>query len=564
MTPDAKRRVVSALMAEQFNRSVSQDTLAQPMAPGTEVAERSFFLPLGTYSDGRTGIAWPGIATEPAAAWSGLLNRAMNTGYVSGDTQNTEDAFNVAGAAMVGGLAAPKPSNTVGIFGGRLAKTADHAKLAQAERMAAEGAPREQIWNQTGWFQGPDKKWRFEIDDSKSVVYPGYLEQTGKSEHAAPFRDRMSHSGYTSAYPEASNINVQRMSGQQFPDRKGAGQYRDNHMWFDAAQPDRGRSIALHELQHDAQGREGFARGGSPKQFSADDIAAERQRSLSIGQPLADWSSISPAAGDWSDNIVRRNLYNRLSGEVEARAVQLRRDLTPEQRAARPPWLDYDVPESQQIVRFDNNGPSQSIGMSGRPEGAAVNAAGERQGGEGLLKRLMSMFRGASAEPLRGYRGDIYAERRNPNMYWAATDPAIASDYAMVGGSSRQPGYSPNVQPAEFRFKNPLEIDAQGSSWEKVPSPYGTTSTDEIATLAQNAQHDGVVFRNVHDPIGDVDGQVGTTIAALKRGTVYSPMTGELLFANGGRPGAAVGAVSTADIVKALMEDDANKYRGAI
>lgn len=316
MTPDAKRRVASALMAEQFNRSVSQDTLAQPMAPGTEVAERSFFLPLGTYSDGRTGIAWPGIATEPAAAWSGLLNRAMNTGYVSGDTQNTEDAFNVAGAAMVGGLAAPRP------------------------------------------------------------------------------------------------------------------------------------------------------RG--------------------------------------------------------------------------------------------------SIGMSGRPEGAAVNAAGERQGGEGLLNRLMSMFRGASAEPLRGYRGDIYAERRNPNMYWAATDPAIASDYAMVGGSSRQPGYSPNVQPAEFRFKNPLEIDAQGSSWEKVPSPYGTTSTDEIATLAQNAQHDGVVFRNVHDPIGDVDGQVGTTIAALKRGTVYSPMTGELLFANGGRPGAAVGAVSTADIVKALMEDDANKYRGAI
>jgi len=312
MTPDAKRRVASALMAEQFNRSVSQDTLAQPMAPGTEVVDRGGLVPLGTYSDGRTGLAWPGFITEPVQSF----NRLMSQGYTSGDPQGAEDAFNVAGAAMLGGIAAPRP--------------------------------------------------------------------------------------------------------------KG------------------------------------------------------------------------------------------------------------------------------------------SIGMSGRPEGAAVNAAGERQGGEGLLKRLMSMFRGASAEPLRGYRGDIYAERRNPNMYWAATDPAIASDYAMVGGSSRQPGYSPNVQPAEFRFKNPLEIDAQGSSWEKVPSPYGTTSTDEIATLAQNAQHDGVVFRNVHDPIGDVDGQVGTTIAALKRGTVYSPMTGELLFANGGRPGAAVGAVSTADIVKALMEDDANKYRGAI
>ena len=43
--------------------------------------------------------------------------------------------------------------------------------------------------------------------------------------------------------------------------------------------------------------------------------------------------------------------YHRLAGEVEARAVQSRMDLSPEQRAARAPWLDYDVPVDQQIVR---------------------------------------------------------------------------------------------------------------------------------------------------------------------------------------------------------------------
>ena len=110
------------------------------------------------------------LVVQPAQSF----NRLMTEGYRSGDPQSAEDAFNVAGAAMVGGLAAPKPAaNAVGIFGGRLAKTADQAKLAQAEKMAAEGAPREQIWSQTGWFQGPDKKWRFGIDDSNSVVYPG-------------------------------------------------------------------------------------------------------------------------------------------------------------------------------------------------------------------------------------------------------------------------------------------------------------------------------------------------------------------------------------------------------
>ncbi|UOF81816.1 hypothetical protein [Caudoviricetes sp.] len=53
--------------------------------------------------------------------------------------------------------------------------------------------------------------------------------------------------------------------------------------------------------------------------------------------------------GDMSD----WGLYNALAGEVEARVVQKRMGMTPDQRAARPPWLDYDVPETQQIVRDD-------------------------------------------------------------------------------------------------------------------------------------------------------------------------------------------------------------------
>jgi hypothetical protein len=46
-----------------------------------------------------------------------------------------------------------------------------------------------------------------------------------------------------------------------------------------------------------------------------------------------------------------RSLYQRLAGEVEARTTEKRMDMTPEQRAARPPWLDYDVPEAQMIIK---------------------------------------------------------------------------------------------------------------------------------------------------------------------------------------------------------------------
>src|SRR4051794_9534588 len=41
-------------------------------------------------------------------------------------------------------------AGAAGIFGGRLAATADRSALARAEEMAASGAPRGDVWNATG------------------------------------------------------------------------------------------------------------------------------------------------------------------------------------------------------------------------------------------------------------------------------------------------------------------------------------------------------------------------------------------------------------------------------
>lgn len=51
-------------------------------------------------------------------------------------------------------------------FAGEKAKTANIQKLHQAKALQAEGVDNETIRQQTGWFQGMDKKWRVEIDDS--------------------------------------------------------------------------------------------------------------------------------------------------------------------------------------------------------------------------------------------------------------------------------------------------------------------------------------------------------------------------------------------------------------
>jgi hypothetical protein len=65
-------------------------------------------------------------------------------------TQQTmmQRANDLAGVVMGGGYGGAQ-QGAAGIFGGRLAKTADQAALTRAEDLAAKGAPKEQIWKET-------------------------------------------------------------------------------------------------------------------------------------------------------------------------------------------------------------------------------------------------------------------------------------------------------------------------------------------------------------------------------------------------------------------------------
>lgn len=136
------------------------------------VVERAAFAPLAVYADNKVRPALPAMIHSPVAAFHRMLTNP--TRYLdqtpAQKRQTIGDAIEVAGAAGVGGLLSPKPAGALGTFGGKNAATADLKALETARRMAGEGASRESIWAETGWFQGPDKHWRFEIDDSKAVL----------------------------------------------------------------------------------------------------------------------------------------------------------------------------------------------------------------------------------------------------------------------------------------------------------------------------------------------------------------------------------------------------------
>ena len=271
----------------------------------------------------------------------------------------------------------------VGMFAGVNARTADRAALARAEELAASGASRDAIWQETGWFQGVDGKWRFEIDDSGAQIAPDMLERHSRASvggsQRRPLSEGLQHPELNDAYDLSdTTLDFGRLS------RGAVGEYdnsRRSISMYAADDPDMLRSGTLHETQHRVQREEGFATGGTPEsawgvneQASLDAIRAQKKEALGGRDPYAIQNRIAAgyrvadedmaALEQWraltrqedeilANTLSPREAYRRLGGETEARNVQTRRNMTPEQRARRAPWETQDVPDDQQIVRFD-------------------------------------------------------------------------------------------------------------------------------------------------------------------------------------------------------------------
>jgi len=298
------------------------------------VVDRASVLPLATYADGGTRLAVPGMLQSP---WDAFWNagQAASRGDWRGAGHAAGEA---AGAAMVGGLVSPKPAGALGTFGGRLAKTADHSALGRAEDMAAQGMPREQIWNDTGWFQGVDGKWRFEIDDSGVRLSDHYYRGRLQTAAVAPEAIVEGYHLDDGFHIAASGANPNGMGS------KGSG----------------GGTSAYHTLIND------LLENGITV-FSDAAVSGDAQRIYSglkdrgydvVRSPSARPTSQVPTtlmteSGSRADPVftVRPFTDRSDSNAVLARTTMARISMTPEQRRARAPWLDYDTPEDQQIVR---------------------------------------------------------------------------------------------------------------------------------------------------------------------------------------------------------------------
>jgi len=180
---------------------------------------------------------------------------------------------------------------------------------------------------------------------------------------------------------------------------------------------------------------------------------------------------------------------------------------------------------------------------TGKPSifGSALATAGEQPRnalGAGAMREAVEQ------QPVRAYRGvsrDQFAGAADQPV-WLSSSPDVASSYA--GSYPFDP--SPSVYPADLEFRNPMTFDAQGGGWGELNVGGKYMDSDELAALARSRGHDGLIMKNVVDGPDGVGVPQATTYAALRRNTVRSPLTGETLFSDTGRPSIFGSALATA------------------
>jgi hypothetical protein len=102
-----------------------------------------------------------------------------------------------------------------GVFASKRAQTLPRLSLANAEKLEDAKTPAQKIFEETGFWRGPEGQWRFEISDKDIKINPEVLKKTSKSggdgqdsAQYAPLADVVTHPELFAAYPELKNAYI--------------------------------------------------------------------------------------------------------------------------------------------------------------------------------------------------------------------------------------------------------------------------------------------------------------------------------------------------------------------
>lgn len=272
----------------------------------TKDPNRGQILPLYFNEDGTTDWALPQWAMEAVNAIT--LTSDVLKGYEPTIEDTTNFATSVAGGGMSSSLIAgqAKDPNTLGMFLGRNARRADTRALSKAMSLKDQGIDPRQIWDETGWFEGLDGKWKWELPDDnfdinregmqeafdlkkkKSLPWPPRWSREEKIKIITPDEPTSSgikHPDLFSQYPDTSNLPppidkpyVNPFNGKEVNPTTRFGLFEDDglspnyagyyqpdtqEIYAEGTTLDRIRWVVAHELSHAVAEREGFEKGSN-------------------------------------------------------------------------------------------------------------------------------------------------------------------------------------------------------------------------------------------------------------------------------------------------------------
>lgn len=321
---------------------------------------RATYLP---YKDSIAGS----VFNQRELAIPGLIAGALNMftaperARTGSDTQfnPNEEAINFATNVMGGGVgtsAAMKAptgqgGKDLGMFIGQNAKTWDESA---PKLMGLDKISRQEISDKLSKLSGSQNYEDTVLGTFKAMVGAGLK----KPDEEVYLKDVFNHPELFKAYPEIADYRMRILNNDSSAlAKKGS----DNTISLRAnLNPEEARSSILHELQHHVQENEGFARGGSWKDFYKDlsqehkhyDDAITRintQMKEAVGTPkyealMNERELLREEANKLGVLLpadVKRTSeqkYKKLAGEAEARLTQSRRNMTKEELAATNPY----------------------------------------------------------------------------------------------------------------------------------------------------------------------------------------------------------------------------------
>lgn len=273
---------------------------------------------------------------------------------VTMDAINSSDNIRFSLAGERGAAAADKAEE----------RTIRMDNLSVAKDMEKNKKKAKAIKAATGWERGADGKWRYEMPDAKIKdtmdVGGGHIVKRYEDDmlwNGGKLFDVIDASELFKAYPQLKGVRIDTDSIMNDMPSHGEYDSKTNTITIHADELKYMNDILNHEIQHAIQGIEGFATGGSPttirgevkKRFN--EVTKQIKQLRAEGKEDEAKALIEKNRGLYDAYMKNDdfNSYKSLAGEVEARNVQERMNMTPEERRKTLAESTEDVARKDQI-----------------------------------------------------------------------------------------------------------------------------------------------------------------------------------------------------------------------